>query len=84
MDSVKTSFIQSVLAQSKQLDKNSFLPFILSMQKNAREKGISFTEEETDMIYEQLKNNFSMEERRKLELLRQIIKSGSESKSENE
>lgn len=76
--------MQSVLAQSKQLDKNSFLPFILSMQKNAREKGISFTEEETDMIYEQLKNNFSMEERRKLELLRQIIKSGSESKSENE
>ena len=84
MDSVKTSFMQSVLAQSKQLDKNSFLPFILSMQKNAREKGIFFTEEETDMIYEQLKNNFSMEERRKLELLRQIIKSGSESKSENE
>lgn len=84
MDSVKTSFMQSVLAQSKQLDQNSFLPFILSMQKNAREKGISFTEEETDMIYEQLKNNFSMEERRKLELLRQIIKSGSESKSENE
>ena len=84
MDSVKTSFMQSVLAQSKLLDKNSFLPFILSMQKNAREKGISFTEEETDMIYEQLKNNFSMEERRKLELLRQIIKSGSESKSENE
>ena len=82
MDSVKTSFIQSVLAQSKQLDKNSFLPFILSMQKNAREKGISFTEKETDMIYEQLKNNFSMEERRKLELLRQIMKSGS--KSENE
>lgn len=76
--------MQSVLAQSKQLDQNSFLPFILSMQKNAREKGISFTEEETDMIYEQLKNNFSMEERRKLELLRQIIKSGSESKSENE
>ena len=76
--------MQSVLAQSKHLDKNSFLPFILSMQKNAREKGISFTEEETDMIYEQLKNNFSMEERRKLELLRQIIKSGSESKSENE
>ena len=84
MDSVKTSFMQSVLAQSKQLDQNSFLPFILSMQKNAREKGISFTEEETDMIFEQLKNNFSMEERRKLELLRQIIKSGSESKSENE
>lgn len=82
MDSAKTSFIQSVLAQSKQLDKNSFLPFILSMQKNAREKGISFTEKETDMIYEQLKNNFSMEERRKLELLRQIMKSGS--KSENE
>ena len=84
MDSVKTSFIQSVLAQSKQLDKNSFLPFILSIQKNAREKGISFTEKETDMIYEQLKNNFSMEERRKLELLRQIMKSGSGSKSENE
>lgn len=84
MDSSKTSFIQSVLAQSKQLDRNSFLPFILSMQKNAREKGISFTEKETDMIYEQLKNNFSMEERRKLELLRQIIKSGSGSKSENE
>lgn len=84
MDSVKTSFIQSVLAQSKQLDKNSFLPFILSMQKNAREKGISFTEKEADMIYEQLKNNFSMEERRKLELLRQIMKSGSGSKSENE
>ena len=54
------------------------------MQKNAREKGISFTEKETDMIYEQLKNNFSMEERRKLELLRQIMKSGSGSKSENE
>lgn len=77
MDPVKAAFLQAVLNQSKDINQENFLPFFLAMQKNASERGITFTRQETDMIYEQMKNRLSPSDRKQLELLRMILQQNS-------
>lgn len=77
MDPVKAAFLQAVLNQGKDINQENFLPFFLAMQKNASERGITFTRQETDMIYEQMKNRLSPSDRKQLELLRMILQQNS-------
>ena len=77
MDPVKAAFLQAVLNQGKDINQDNFLPFFLAMQKNASERGITFTRQETDMIYEQMKNRLSPSDRKQLELLRMILQQNS-------
>lgn len=73
MDPVKAAFLQAVMSQGKEINQDNFLPFFLAMQKNANERGITFTKQETDMIYEQMKSRLSPSDRRQLELLRTLL-----------
>lgn len=78
MDPVKAAFLQAVLNQGKEINQDNFLPFFLAMQKNASERGITFTKQETDMIYEHMKNRLSPSDRKQLELLRMILQQNSD------
>lgn len=73
MDPVKAAFLQAVLNQGKDINQENLLPFLLAMQKNAGERGITFTKQETDMIYDQVKNRLSPSDRKQLELLRMLL-----------
>lgn len=73
MDPVKAAFLQAVMNQGKDINQDNFLPFFLAMQKNATERGITFTKQETDMIYEQMKNRLSPSDQKQLELLRMLL-----------
>lgn len=73
MDPVKAAFLQAVLNQGNEINQDNFLPFLLAMQKNANERGITFSSQETDMIYEQMKNRLSPSDRKQLELLRLLL-----------
>ncbi|MDD7388670.1 MAG: hypothetical protein PUG60_03240 [Lachnospiraceae bacterium] len=78
MDPVKAAFLQAVLNQGKDINQENLLPFLLAMQKNAGERGITFTKQETDMIYNQVKNRLSPSDRKQLELLRMILMQNSD------
>lgn len=73
MDPMKAAFLQMALDQGKSVNQDNFLPFLLAMQKHANERGITFTEEETNLIYNQLQGRLSPSERKQLELLRTMM-----------
>ncbi|MDY2628660.1 MAG: hypothetical protein SOW08_10190 [Lachnospiraceae bacterium] len=77
MDPVKAAFLQAVMSQGKEINQDNFLPFLLAMQKNANERGITFSAEEADMIYGHLKNRLSPNDRKQLELLRTLLQQNS-------
>ncbi len=78
MDPVKAAFLQAVMNQGKDLNQNNILPFLLAMQKNANERGITFTEQEADLIYNQVKENLSPSDRQQLEFLRTMMQQNSQ------
>ena len=78
MDPVKAAFLQAVMNQGKDLNQNNILPFLLAMQKNANERGITCTEQEADLIYNQVKENLSPSDRQQLEFLRTMMQQNSQ------
>lgn len=73
MDPVKAAFLQAIMNQGKDVNQENLLPFLLAMQKNANERGITFSKQEADMIYEQMKKNLSPSDQKQLELLRMMM-----------
>ena len=84
MDPVKAAFLQAVMNQGKDLNQNNILPFLLAMQKNANERGITFTEQEADLIYNQVKANLSPSHRQQLEFLRPMMQQNSQNNQKNQ
>lgn len=73
MDPVKAAFLQAVINQGKEQDQSNFIPFLMAMQKNAKERNITFSKQETDFIYDQLKEKLSPSDRQQMEFLRTIM-----------
>lgn len=73
MDPVKAAFLQAIMTQGKDVTRDNFLPFLMAMQKNAADRGISFTNQEADFIYEQMKDRLSDADRKQMELLRMLL-----------
>lgn len=80
MDAMKAAFLQMILNQGKNVTQDNFLPFFLAMQKNAKEQGISFTNQETELLFEQMKDRLSPSDRSQLELLRMMMQQNSHEK----
>ena len=81
MDPVKAAFLQAIMNQGKEINQDNLLPFLLAMQKNANERGITFSKQETDMIYDQMKKNLSPSDQQQLELLRMMMQQHSSGSS---
>lgn len=73
MDPVKAAFLQAIVTQGKDVTQDNFLPFLMAMQKNAADRGISFTSQEADFIYDQMKDRLSDADRKQIELLRMML-----------
>lgn len=77
MDPMKAAFLQAIMNQGKDINQDNLLPFLLAMQKNANERGITFSKQEADMIYDQMKEKLSPSEQKQLELLRMMMEQNS-------
>lgn len=77
MDPVKAAFLQAIMNQGKDIKQDNILPFLLAMQKNANERGITFSKQETDIIYDQMKEKLSPSDRQQLEMLRMMMQQNS-------
>lgn len=73
MDPVKAAFLQAIMNQGKDIHPNNFLPFFLAMQKNAKERNLSFSKDEADSIYSQMKSSLSASDQKQLEFLKTIL-----------
>jgi hypothetical protein len=66
------AFLSQIAAQSGNQSKENIIPFLLSAGRNAKEMGIDFSDSETDMIMNVLKNRMSPAEQQRMETFRML------------
>ena len=70
----KLELLQIMVFESKNLKQDEMLPFFMSVMKISKEKKISFTHEEMELILDVLKGNASKEDLTKINQLMQMRK----------
>lgn len=68
----KMDFITTLLGEVDTKNKNELMPFLLSITTRANEKGIQFTDTETDFIVSNISKHMSPAERKKIDTLRRV------------
>ena len=71
----KINFLMNFAAQNKTGNAQDMSNMIMGAVNNAKQEGISFTPNETDLIVEVLKQNMSPEEQRKADQLLMLMRS---------
>lgn len=72
MDPEKLTFITDFADRLRTLPKNKILPSFMTMQMEARKKGISFNNSETDLLVSILCADMASEEKKKVQTLRML------------
>lgn len=73
----KLQFLLHFKEKTVGLDKKQMMPVIMQLLKEAREKNLTFTKPEIDLIVQAIKSSSTDEEKTKID---QIIKKASETK----
>lgn len=81
ISSEKAAFLSQLLSETRSKNKTDMMPFLLSLNNRINQSGLSFNDEETELIIKHLTGNFSPQERKKVEMLRQFSKMLSSSHS---
>lgn len=70
----KLNYISNVIEESKKVNSENLIPFFINASKNAKEDGITFTDEETDYIINSLKTNMTKADQNKIDTIRTMAK----------
>lgn len=70
----KLQFLMNFASMQKPNSINEMMPFLLSTMNTAKEKNIQFTEPETELLVNLLKQNMSEDESKKADKIIQIMK----------
>lgn len=70
----KLNYLTSFADQVTRLPRGQILPAFMSMQTDAAQKGIRFSDSETELLVSVLTSDMSPNEKKKLETLRFIAK----------
>lgn len=68
----KLKLISDIIKQSETVSSENLVPFFLNAASTANANGITFSDQETDLIIESLKTNMSSEQITKLETVRKL------------
>ncbi len=71
----KLEFLQIMVFESKNLKQEEMLPFFMSVMKISKEKKISFTQQEMELILSVLKEHATQEDIQKINQIMQMRKS---------
>lgn len=74
MSPEKLQFLMNFASSEKPTDFKDMMPFLLSAMGSAKSKNIQFTEPETDLLVQILKQNMSPEESAKADKIMQLMK----------
>lgn len=72
MDKKKLEFLTNFAAQAKNANKDAMLPLLLSVTSQANNRGISFSNAETDLLVRILSSNMSPAQKKQLESMRKM------------
>lgn len=68
----KLNLLTSILSQAQNKTPNELIPFFLAASQKANSQGVSFNDNETDVIINTLKQNMSPEDQNKIESIRKL------------
>lgn len=74
MNPEKIKFLSELTAQIEKIPKNQLLPRFLSLTMEANQKGIYFSDQETDVMVGILSNYMNPADRGKIDTLRMLSK----------
>lgn len=69
LDKRKAKLLEDFAKMAEGKTTDELLPLILAFSKKAKSDGISFTKEETSLLFENMKKNMSKEEQQKADML---------------
>ncbi|MBP3338084.1 MAG: hypothetical protein J6L69_01605 [Lachnospiraceae bacterium] len=72
IDATKLALLTELVEQAETKSKDELLPFFLSINMKAKEKGIDFNDAETEVILNVLKTKMSPQDIKKIETIRNI------------
>lgn len=70
----KLLLLNQLLGQSHAKSKDELIPFFIAAASKASSLGMSFSEEETEIIISALKENMSEEEKSKIDTIQKLAK----------
>lgn len=74
IDPAKLQMLMSMSGQGASKSQNELMPFLMAAAAQSREKGMTFTPQETDLIIEVMKQGKSQEEIAKIEKIRMMMR----------
>ena len=72
LNSDKLQFLTKMMGEMNGKDTNSMLPFLMGLSSSSEGKSMGFSDSETDLILQVLKQRMSPEEQSKIEMLRNL------------
>lgn len=72
MDPQKMTFLLDLVKEAQTQNSSSLLPFLLSVTARANQQGMQFTDEETEMLMNQLSKNMTPQDQEKIAMIRQM------------
>lgn len=76
----KLQFLMNFASQPKPADRKEMMPFLLSSMKSAKANNIQFSDPETELLVQILKQNMSEEEAEKADKILQLMKNANSRK----
>lgn len=73
IDPVKLQIITEIKEKSKGKNINQMLPEIMRINQLLNERNMSFTKEETALLFEVIKENMSQEEKKKFDAIKSFL-----------
>lgn len=70
----KIHFLEQMSSELKQKQQDEVLPFLLAVTAAANERGISFSDEEAEMIIEHIFPNQTPEDKKRIQQLKMMAK----------
>ena len=70
---LKLMFLEQILNEMKKQNKDTMMPFFLAVNAKASQMGISFSDEETQLIFSEMEKKMTDEEKKRFQMIRTVM-----------
>ena len=74
MDPQKLAFLTALMNDAQKQNKDNLMPFIMAAASRANSEGMNVSDEETDLIYQEMKRSLKPEDQARVEMVYQMMR----------
>ena len=74
MDPQKLAFLTALMKDAQKQNKDNLMPFFMAAASRANSEGMNFSDEETDLIYQEMKRSLKPEDQARVEMVYQMMR----------